>query len=1392
MKPHESTRHRHRLNSTAIARAFAGFVLLSIGANGNAHAAEVPIVARGDAAVTAFSGPSQPGKSPANVQPLDITFIDTTGSSLQVLDLTKLGSAPSGQLSQAAIKLKVTAGEIGQVFGVALAEGISGEPPDIYAAATSLFGLQIVEQDTKGNLVRLVKGSAGARWMPGQFGLERGGGPGSIWKIDGKTGAVSLFSTITSGNVENAGPGLGGIAFDAVSRQFFVSNLETGLIHRLDMSGRELGVFDHGRTARGKTGLPQVADDPTTRMDIRSPKFSIEDPVTWGYADAKRRVVAVAVENGRLFYSIAEGPTIWSVGLLADGSFADDARFEIDVTGTPDGSPITAMTFDASGRLYLSQRGRTTGSYDYETFARPDASVVYRYAWDDTAKAWTSTPDEFAIGLSAPHRATNGGLALSYGYDSAGLIDVGRCGETLWTTGENLAGDAKGYIDGLQGSSLSNAQPASVSRPRSGTTALQGDFGPIESDLTAPAGARIVDYDDYAQKARMRGPIGAVAIYAPCDQIPSERASAEPPRPPVPTTPPEPLPGAAISKVCLPAPLGGIIKCTITLTNTGFTLLGPVGFADAATILAGPQKGAPVLIQSATPDGMDWACSPTPTTTLACSLPPIALPPQTSRSVDVLVDTGPLVAAGNSGFENCASLNLPWTGIACADGRAEIIVKKTAPASCLPGAACTFTVTLNNVGTAPFAGDVLMTDSMFVDGGGAPVAAPITAIVPPLGCAPEPAALPFSCAAPVSLLAGQSKVYSITATMPAAPPNYWARNCIAASAAGQPAPMLPPVPGPNADLTSCAWVPVGAPPPLANLRITKSPLTCHKQGPDTVRCNYEIELLNNGPSPSTSLITFTETVPPSSTLASIAAPWSCIGGPPGYTCTTAAAPVIAPGDHLTIPVSIDLDRAPLEAAKCWAPNNIAITAPAGGTNQNFDAADDTSIATADAAWIRFDEGGPLELVLCDPTNLATKKVANGDCENTASGTKCSYDITLTNTGPDPFKGQIDIKDEFGTAPSKVEFGGDWACGGAGATRTCSHAPFELLKGQSVSLPVTATFPKSSQCSMRNTATMVFPPANTRWNGSGADDSSSAFAKVVSPECERKPTCERPAEGEIRTASGDCACERGFARDRKGRCVKTEPEEPATPPTRPACEPGPNEYRTSAGECVCKTGYRREEGRCIAAQPDPVPLCKPGPNEIRTTNNECVCREGYERDRNRRCVPEKAETCPAGRTGTPPNCKQQVCDEGETGTWPNCRPITCPEGFTGRPPRCKPITCPAGMVGTPPNCKPVDKPRCPLGYMGTPPNCKPMTCPPGTTGIPPLCKTIKCPPGTRGTPPNCKPIEQPKCPPGFRGTPPKCFKLEIKCPTGQIRDTKTRKCVAISRPQPKPPASEPVR
>jgi hypothetical protein len=159
-----------------------------------ASAQETAVITRGDAAVTAFSGAKEIGPVPPDLHPLDRTFINLNGAVLQVFDLTNLGGAPSGQIADAYVKFKATAGEIGQVFGVALDGDTANDTPNIYTNSTALFGLQIVTPEGD----RLVKGEPGARWMPGQFGLDKGGTPGSVWKIDGVTGAISLFAPVSA------------------------------------------------------------------------------------------------------------------------------------------------------------------------------------------------------------------------------------------------------------------------------------------------------------------------------------------------------------------------------------------------------------------------------------------------------------------------------------------------------------------------------------------------------------------------------------------------------------------------------------------------------------------------------------------------------------------------------------------------------------------------------------------------------------------------------------------------------------------------------------------------------------------------------------------------------------------------------------------------------------------------------------------------------------------------------------------------------------------------------------------------------------------------------------------------------------------------------------------
>ena len=324
----------------------------------DARAQSPAIIRPGDAAVTGFSGAKVWGEVPSDVLPIDRTFIDTSGAVLQVFDLTKLGGPPGGQVANAPPSYRATAGDVGQVFGVTLDSDTASKTPNIYVGATSLFGLQIVSAEG----VRLVKGEPGAQWMPGQFGV--GGGPGSIWKVDGTTGTLSLFANLKHDGKDNAGPGLGALAYDPDTGQLFATDLEFGLIHRLGRDGQDRGTFDHGVAGRKAAGLDAISYDASSRASIERPEFDVEDPFTWGFADARRLVFAVAVANKRLYYSVAKPLQIWSVGINADGSFADDARLEIEVSGSPTAtsSPTSRSTEPTSSTSHsaASSRAATT------------------------------------------------------------------------------------------------------------------------------------------------------------------------------------------------------------------------------------------------------------------------------------------------------------------------------------------------------------------------------------------------------------------------------------------------------------------------------------------------------------------------------------------------------------------------------------------------------------------------------------------------------------------------------------------------------------------------------------------------------------------------------------------------------------------------------------------------------------------------------------------------------------------------------------------------------------------------------------------------------------------------------------------------------------------------
>ncbi len=448
-----------------------------------AGAAAEPAIDFGDIAVSGFSGTKlQSERLAPNVDPVTKTVLDPDGATLEVLNGTVLG-ALSGQKLLSPSRLSFKARDIGHVFALAFDNGpaTATPAPALFAASTSAFGLHIVgpDKDGDGQPDRLEKGAPGAKFMEGQFGGLPGGSPGSIWKIDRKTGGPALFADLQSGGIKNSGPGIGGLAFDPASRTLYASDLDTGLVHRLSIAdGADKGQFDYGVTARPtREKRPAVKDD-GKRLDITSPDFVAADPKTWGFTQKERRVDALAVHDGRLYFSVAEGPEIWSVGLEADGAFKTDARFEVAVEAKP-AFPVTAITFDRDGHMIVAQRGDVQSPANYAAFTAAGPAHVLRFAAESpddpkTPGLWTLPPEEYAIGAASESRAGAGGVALEYKVGADGALDTATCSGTLVASADTLGADKA--VNGLQLNVAGVVRPANVPPTESAIIAWNPDL----------------------------------------------------------------------------------------------------------------------------------------------------------------------------------------------------------------------------------------------------------------------------------------------------------------------------------------------------------------------------------------------------------------------------------------------------------------------------------------------------------------------------------------------------------------------------------------------------------------------------------------------------------------------------------------------------------------------------------------------------------------------------------------------------------------------------------------------------------------------------------------------------------------------------------------------------
>ncbi|MDP1731844.1 MAG: hypothetical protein Q8L54_11855, partial [Devosia sp.] len=1383
-----------RITRTAFTAALlAAVTALAALQASSAHAADA-IYAPGEPIVTGFSGVVPPAAPPPGSDPLDYTFIDLDGQSM-VIQQSQPDGPPSGQLIPSPSVFSATAGDVGQAFGVTLdnAPELTGAAaPNIYLSATSAFGLNIVVPGPDGNPVRSKVGDPGAEFMPGQWGSAGGaaGYPGSIWKVDGTTGEISLFSTIAA----NSGAGLGDIVFDPASSQFFVSDLDTGLIYRLAADGIIIDTFDHGVTGRPAHGLDPVDDD-GSEMAVTDPAFNSEDPATWGFTQPERKVYGLAVHGGRLYYAVADGPQIWSVRLQAGGSFGT-ARWEFDVTDLPSSNEIAGIVFDPQGRMILAQRGPQVGSYDYSVFAEPQKSSVVRYEREfpddpSTPGTWVETPDSYAIGMAPDGANASGGIALGPDYDEeTGAFD-GACDAFLWSTGDSLRDnpdldpplDPPAQVHGLQGNDRS------LVRPRNDPPTL----------------SFFADYDGNTDdgQATAQGHVGDVAIWQDCEGAPD--AYVPPPVFPPPDYVPDEEFNLTLEKwagphFCFDGGADWLCSYTIRVENTGTVpYWGPVVVDD---YLPANNPGASMHFWPQPP----WNCGPTGPTAYQCVTGPVLLYPGDGVVLHEVVQL-PKALVNYCHIANVAGLDWFWGhdddpsddfGVAVAGigapgclapGGTDLLLKKvTFPATCFDAGvdwACSYAVFVQNVGPGNFTGPITVTDTLGVN-------APATTIGP-WACAQAGPVLTCNILAPpVNVPPGWSSAFLVTAHVKknVGPPLCDLDNKanISAPVAGSPMNL---VAGNDFDQAT-THIPDPAcllPKPQTDLEMKKTGLGCVPfvyLGTNGYLCKWQMTLTNLGPDPYAGPLSFVDTSA-GATLDTLKLlyPAICTGPNAKVTCKPVGPVLLNPGVPVAIPFHTFYPDGP---NVCSATNNLSILTPNPGSAQNPSGNDSDSVGQALPNPACFAPGLP---------KLNIQKTATGCASDPASPDwLCDFDIVVYNYGGGPQPGPIQVKD-FNDKPTT--FSGA-ACAPSGVNQYLCTKPTQLNAGANWSFQATSHVNPNSvtlaDCNVVDTVLITNPAsADPGYLAQATQKVPQLFINVgpgpVAVYCD--PPSLKLSKTSVKTVkSGD-----GYDVTFNVRATSTGPDPYHGTVELDEVLPDGTSYVSSNWTCVPTTG---NDVHCSSPYKDipvgkytqmtitihvPKDVAIESKCNVVNTVNAAISAEVLHSDEGVQYTASAKAQLPASLCREPVQCPvKQVMPDG------GC----CDQGLQWNGKQCaKPRPkCPAdGHVTADGDCV------CDKGTEGTPGKCKPIqsrpACPDDSRLVRGVCV---CLPGTSGRPGRCRPdvIELPTCPDDshfdtrrnacvcnrpLQGEPGRCqaeINLAPTCPDDSHFDTRRNACV----------------
>ncbi len=650
-------RDLHRLGRPLVAIAAAALFSFLAAQTANAQAIEP-----GETVLTRFGG----------FDAATGFALDLDGPVALAIDTRHPGEPANGQaLRNLELRILATAAEVGQIFGIAIDDSV---PANVYVAASSAYGAY-----------QLADGS----WHPGQWG--DGGGSGTIYRLDATNDYKPVpFADVRLGGRPNTGAALGNLAYDKANRQLFVSDLESGMIHRISLGGTDRGIYDHGSTGRAgfvdaatgsRMSLPAVAFDPASdarRSDC--PTEYSRSPECWNLADFRRRVWGLSVRQdpatglSRLYYSVwssqgfgdpqwtadpaDQSNTVWSIGLSGSGDFdTADIRRELTVPGffsdlddynrAGPSNPITDIAISAAGEMLLAERGNVRKLEDgpRDGLIWPHESRVLRYVrdengiWQADGRYDIGNADRADIGQPHLRAAAVGGVSYGPGYSASGEQDPNQIDAFAWATGDELC-----QVDAPCASSTAGQEDEA---PLSG---LQGQPGESPAEVTpaaaytdypepgpatpgeGPARSYFIEAMDYAGS----GWTGDMEIHTGGGSAPADG-------------PPDLSVSKSMSDICL---AGAICTGRVTVTNVG-----------------GGEWSGPLFLHDVTiPPGVDFAAVAPPWTCKEfggeriCYHAPVNLAQGQHRTltVDIAVPAG--FSAGN--LVNCAEVAWPLENMA--------------------------------------------------------------------------------------------------------------------------------------------------------------------------------------------------------------------------------------------------------------------------------------------------------------------------------------------------------------------------------------------------------------------------------------------------------------------------------------------------------------------------------------------------------------------------------------------------------------------------------------------------------------------------------------------------------------------------------------------------------